>query len=173
MGAAGHRRRTRSWFRTLQPGIAADAGLDSPVLFHAERTFVASAATQGLPLLISLPLLLSLPETVPIVLLAALALALWQHRAFRLELTATHLRFRAGALAPTVLIPLNILYEVDLMDVRGRPLAWDQLAPVGLLRLGLLDGSSITVAGIREPREVVGAVRFLRDCHLLAGTNIG
>lgn len=136
---------------------------DDPVLFYAERSFRASAATQGLPLLLWLPFLLALPEAIPIVLLSALGLVLWQHRAFRFELTATHLWFRAGAFTPTILIPLNTIHQVEPVDYWGRPLTWDQLRAIGSLRLLFPDGSSITVAGIREPREVVGAVRVLRD----------
>ena len=136
---------------------------DDPVLFYAERSFRASAATQGLPLLLWLPFLLALPEAIPIVLLSALGLVLWQHRAFRFELTATHLWFRVGAFTPTILIPLNTIHQVEPVDYWGRPLTWDQLKAVGSLRLLFPDGSSLTVAGIREPREVVGAVRVLRD----------
>ena len=136
---------------------------EDPVLFYAERSFRASAATQGLSLLLWLPFLLALPETIPIVLLVALGLVLLQHWAFRFELTATHLWFRAGAFTPTILIPLSTLHQVEPVDYWGRPLTWDQLKAVGSLRLRFPDGSSITVAGIREPREVVGAVWVLRD----------
>jgi len=136
---------------------------DDPVLFYAERSFRASAATQGLPLLLWLPFLLALPEAIPIVLLSALGLVLWQHWAFRFKLTATHLWFRAGAFAPTILIPLNTIHQVEPVDYYGRSLTWDQLKAVGSLRLVFSDGSSITVVGIREPREVVGAVRVLRE----------
>lgn len=136
---------------------------DDPVLFYAERSFLASAAKQGLLLLLWLPFLLALSEAIPIVLLSALGFALWQHSAFRFELTATHLWFRAGVFTSTILIPLDTICDVEPLDYRGEPLTWSQNAAVGSLRLGFPDGSSITVAGIREPREVVGAVRFLRE----------
>lgn len=136
---------------------------NDPVLFYAERSFLASAAKQGLLLLLWLPFLLALPEAIPIVLLSALGFALWQHSAFRFELTATHLWLRAGAFTPTLLIPLNTIRDVEPVNYWGRPLTWDQIAAVGSLRLVFQDASSITVAGIREPREVVGAVRFLRE----------
>jgi hypothetical protein len=53
--------------------------LNEPILFYAERSFIAGAARQSLLLLLWLPFLLALPEAVPIVLLSALCFTLWQH----------------------------------------------------------------------------------------------
>lgn len=150
---------------------ASGSDFDDTVLFHAEHSFVASIAKQSLLLLLWLPFLLALPEAISIVVLSAACFALWQHRAFRFELSATHLWFRAGPFAPTLLIPLKTVREVEPVDYRGGSLAWDQLTPVGSLRLGFSDGSSITVTSVREPREVVGAVRLLRDRARAAGDN--
>jgi hypothetical protein len=140
--------------------------LNDPILFYAERSFIAGAARQSLLLLLWLPFLLALPEAVPIVLLSALCFTLWQHSAFRFELTATHLWFRTGPFAPTILISLETIHVVEPVDYWEGLLTWRQPAAIGSLRLGFLDGSSITVTGIREPREAVGAVRLMREAAL-------
>jgi hypothetical protein len=142
---------------------------DGPVLFYAERPLITSAAMQGLPLLFLLSFLLSFPGMMPIVLPASLGLVLWQHWAFRFELTATHLWFRDGVLDPTIRIQLETIHEVEAVDFQGEPLIWNQLTALGSLRLSLPDGSSITVAGIREPREVLSAVRLLREFDRATG----
>lgn len=144
---------------------------DGAVLFYAEHSLIASAAKQSWLLLLWLPFLLALSEAIPIVLLSALCFSLWQHWAFRFELSATHLWFRAGFFIPTLLVPLKTVREVEPMDYRGRSLAWDQLTQVGSLRISFSNGSSITVTGVREPREVVGAVRLLRDRARAASDN--
>ena len=99
-------------------------------------------------------------------LLSALCFTLWQHWAFRFELTATHLWFRTGLFAPTILISLETIDVVEPVDCWGGLLRWGQLTAIGSLRLGFLDGSSITVTGIREPREAVDAVRLMREAAL-------
>ena len=68
-----------------------------------------------------------------------------------------------------LVIQLKTIHEVEAVDFRGEPLIWNQLTALGSLRLSLPDGSSITVAGIREPREVLSAVRLLREFDRATG----
>ena len=133
---------------------------DEPVLYWTSRAPSASWTGFAVTALLSLPLAFLAPASALVCVALGALLALANHRAFRFELTPTHLRLRPGFLLPAVRIPLERIAGAR-PDFGKREPALDGTRE-GAVVLRLQGGRELHLGGLLEPAEAAAAIATVK-----------
>jgi hypothetical protein len=132
---------------------------DDTVRFWAERDVAVYWRSLMISSLVASPLVFIAPEAFVVATLIGVALTLVNHRMFRLEMTATHLRLKGAALMPSLYLRYAQIADVQAVDIQP---AKDGKPPVGTLALKLAVGHTLRLAGIIDPAEAASAFKSLK-----------
>ena len=133
---------------------------DDTVRFWAERDVTVYWRSLMVSSLLASPLVFIAPGAFVIATLLGIALALANHRMFRLEMTPTHVRLKGAALMPSLYLRYAQIADMQAVDVQP---AADGNPPVGTLVMKLAVGHALRLAGMFDPVETAAAFKKLKS----------
>jgi membrane protein YdbS with pleckstrin-like domain len=131
---------------------------DDTIRFWVERDIAVYWRSLMISSVVASPLIFIAPDAYVVATVLGIILALVNHRTFRLEMTATHVRLKGGVLMPSLRLPYTRIADIQAIDVQKV----DDKAPIGTLLLKLTTGHALRLAGVVDPVEAASAFKALK-----------